>query len=175
MADILVHSSPDDPRARPLIEELTYEYATRYGDYFGEPSDEMSRYPAALFAPPGGAFLLLLRDGKAIAGGAFKRYDARTAEVKRVWTHAPLRRRGLARSLLNELEAQAARQGYTRLYLTTGFRQPEAAGLYLTNGYTALFDRNVDPEVHGVLAFEKDIADLAVLYGREAQEQRKAG
>jgi GNAT superfamily N-acetyltransferase len=175
MADIFVHSSPDDPRARPLIEELTHEYETRYGDYFGEPSEEMSRYPAALFAPPDGAFLLLLRDGKAIAGGAFKRYDEQTAELKRVWTHAPLRRRGLARRVLAELEEQAARQGYTRLYLTTGFRQPEAAGLYLTNGYTALFDTSVDPEAHGVLPFEKDIGDLAVLHGREAQEQRKAG
>ena len=56
MPDIFVHSSPDDPRARPLIEELTHEYTTRYGDYFGEPSEEMSRYPAALFAPPDGAY-----------------------------------------------------------------------------------------------------------------------
>ena len=51
--------------------------------------------------------------------------------------------------MLVELEAQAARQGYSRIYLTTGFRQPEAVGLYLNYGYTALFDhdcRSGDPQ-----------------------------
>ena len=98
----------------------------------------------------------------AIAGGAFKRYDERTAEFKRVWTHVDLRRQGLARKVLAELEAQAARQGYSRIYLTTGFRQPEAAGLYLSTGYTALFDVTKDPETYGSLPFEKNIAPLAV-------------
>jgi hypothetical protein len=64
--------------------------------------------------------------------------------------------------VLEELEAQVVRQGYTKVYLTTGFRQPEAAGLYLTSGYTALFDTTVDPEVHGKLPFEKDLSHLAV-------------
>lgn len=168
MTDSFLYTTPLDPRAAPLIEALTWEYTTRYGDYFGEPGEEMRRYPAELFAPPNGNFLLLLRDGEAIAGGAFKRYDEGTAELKRVWTHIDLRRQGLARTLLVELELQAARQGYVRLYLTTGFRQPEAAGLYLNNGYTALFDTAVDPEIHGTLPFEKDISALAREFGPNA-------
>ena len=59
-----------------------------------------------------------------------------------------------------ELEAQAARQGYSRIYLTTGFRQPEAVGLYLNYGYTALFDTAADPEIYKSLPFEKDITHL---------------
>lgn len=161
MTDGFLYTTPLDPRAQPLIEALTWEYETRYGNYWGEPAGaEMARYPAELFAPPHGAFVLLMREGTAIAGGAFKRYDERTAELKRVWTHVDLRRQGLARIVLVELEAQAARQGYSRIYLTTGFRQPEAAGLYLSAGYTALFDTTVDPEIHGSLPFEKDISAL---------------
>jgi GNAT superfamily N-acetyltransferase len=178
MTDSFLYTTPLDVRARPLVEALTWEYQSRYGNYWGEPaSNEMSRYPAELFAPPHGAFVLLLREGTAIAGGAFKRYDARTAELKRVWTHAELRRQGLARRILSELEAQAARQGYTRLYLTTGFRQPEAAGLYLNTGYTALFDTSADPETYGSLPFEKDISALHLHLQREAQRSvdRKAG
>ena len=63
--------------------------------------------------------------------------------------------------MLQELEQQAIRQGYARVYLTTGFRQPEAVGLYLTNGYRALFDTTADPETIRSLPFEKWLSDTA--------------
>jgi len=156
MSDRFVYTTPDDPLARPLIEQLTHEYTSRYGDHFGEPATaEMNRYPAERFAPPDGAFVLLLRDEVPVAGGAFMRYDETTAEMKRVWTDKDHRRQGLARIVLTELEAHAARLGYGRIYLTTGFRQPEAAALYLKTGYTALFDLNLPPEAVEILPFEK--------------------
>ena len=175
MTDIFLYASPDDERARPLIEALTHEYATRYGTYFGdEPGAEMRRYPAALFAPPDGNFVLLLRNGTAIAGGAIKRYGEHTAELKRIWTHADYRRRGLARRVVAELEAQALRQGYTRIFLTTGFRQPEATGLYLTLGYAPLFDLMVDPEIYKILPFEKELVPKFVVLS-EARDHVRAG
>ncbi len=157
MTDSFYYTTLSDPLAQPLITQLTAEYDRRYGDFFGEPAEkEMNRYPAAAFAAPDGAFvLLLLRGGTAIAGGAFKRYDSETAELKRIWTHEGFRRQGLARKIVAELEAQAARQGYSRVYLTTGFRQPEARDLYLATGYSALFDVSADPAIYGALPFEK--------------------
>ena len=89
------------------------------------------------------------------------RYDDETAEFKRVWTHSAHRRQGLAKIVLRELEQQAIRQGYARVYLTTGFRQPEAVGLYLTNGYRALFDTAADPETIRSLPFEKWLSEPA--------------
>ncbi|CAM5762502.1 GNAT family N-acetyltransferase [Bosea minatitlanensis] len=167
MADRFFYTTPLHPLAQPLVEQLTWEYATRYGSYFGEPPGaEMSRYPAELFAPPDGNFVLLLRDGRAIAGGAFKRYDARTAELKRVWTDAGFRRQGLARRIVAELEAQALRQGYGKIYLTTGFRQPEAKALYLETGYRPLFDVAVDPETYGKLPFEKELSQVPAVLPR---------
>ena len=94
-------------------------------------------------------------------GGAFRRYDADTAEFKRIWTHSAHRRRGLARLVLAELEALAARRGYRRVYLTTGPRQPEARHLYLTSGYEAQFDLDRDPGLIGSLAFTKDLRGSA--------------
>ncbi|MET0975435.1 MAG: GNAT family N-acetyltransferase [Leifsonia sp.] len=147
-----------DPLASPLLAELEWEYDDRYGDFFGAAAaEEMNRYPAEEFAAPGGAFLLLLRDGVPIAGGAFKRLDAGTAEFKRIWTAAGHRRQGLARRVLGELEAEAARRGYTRIFLTTGPRQPEAVALYLSTGYTPLFDPADAPETVGIHGFEKGI------------------
>lgn len=142
-----------DPEAAPLVAELTYEYTSRYGPLGAE---EMQR-PADVFEPPNGQFLLLLEGGVAVAGGAFMRFDAETAEMKRVWTHSRHRRRGLARRVLVELENEARTFGYTRIYLTTGPRQPEAKELYLATGYTPLFDVGTDPLTIGPLAFSKVI------------------
>lgn len=162
MSDRFLYTTPLDPRARPLIEGLSFEYDSRYGDVLREPGAprEIDRYPPEVFAPPHGNFVLLLRDGVAIGGGAFMRHDARTAELKRVWTRNDLRRQGLASKVLAELEAQVLRQGYGRIYLTTGFRQPEAVGLYRGHGYTALFDEPVDPGTPRKLPFEKHVAAL---------------
>lgn len=147
------HTTVSDPLARPLLDELTHEYSTRYH----KPVDLALEYPAEEFAPPGGAFLLLLADGEPVAGGAYRRLDARTAELKRIWTHSAHRRRGLGRQVLTALEQHAAARGYTRIHLTTGPRQPEAKGLYLAAGYRPLFDLSADPESIGPLPFEKHL------------------
>ena len=159
MADHFLYTTPLDPCAKPLLEDLAREYDVRYGDFFGPEGGkgEIDRYPPEVFAPPAGNFLLMLREGETIGGGAFKRYDEVTAEFKRIWTRADLRRQGLARVLLAELEAQALRQGYRRIYLTTGCRQPEAMGLYLSSGYRALYDPGADLEALRSLPFEKPL------------------
>lgn len=169
-----------DPLVRPLLDELSHEYWTRYQRVLTarQLREEMEHYPAQDFAPPHGELVLVLEDGEPVAGGAFRRRTepelgdagrlarpaARhadgtpatpTAELKRIWTHSAHRRRGLARTVLAELERRAAARGYRRVYLTTGPRQPEAAGLYLATGYRPLFDTGADPEDVGPLAFEK--------------------
>lgn len=159
-AGLTVLSLPmHDPRVRPLLDELAVEYDTRYGDLFGRKAaaEELNRYPADEFEGPGGALLVIQENGESIAGGAFRRYDAATAELKRIWTHSAHRRRGLARLVLAELEALAVDRGYTRLYLTTGPRQPEAKHLYLTTGYQPQFDLDADPETLKFLAFTKGL------------------
>jgi len=123
----VVVTRPDDPLAAPLVEELSREYDERYGFNDGIPSSaELSRYPAERFtAEEGGTFLLLVdEDGIAVAGGAFMREDESTVEVKRVWTHSGFRRQGLARRVMAELEAEAARRGVASVVPSTGARQP---------------------------------------------------
>ena len=154
-----VYVSTGDPRARVLLDDLEREYDTRYWDLQTEPAAvEINHYPAERFLPPDGAFVVLLRAGAPIAGGAFMRLDAETAEFKRIWTHTDHRRTGLSRRVLVELEAEAARRGYARIFLTTGPRQPEAVGLYRSSGYRDVPwpDDGRDEGVEGY-AFEKDL------------------
>ncbi|WP_241979998.1 GNAT family N-acetyltransferase [Cryobacterium glaciale] len=159
----ILYTSPTDPLALPLVAELSREYDERYGLNDGIPSSaELSRYPARRFQPiDGGAFLLLVENGRAVAGGAFMRAEDNDAcpdtavEVKRVWTHSAHRRRGLARQVMAELEAEAGRRGIRSIVLTTGARQPEAVALYRSLGYEPQFDLDGDWEAVGYLEFRK--------------------
>jgi GNAT superfamily N-acetyltransferase len=158
VTDTFVYVTADDPLAEPLLTELAAEYDSRYGTFFGESASvEINRYPVEAFAAPHGAFVLLLRDGVPIAGGAFKRFDEHTSELKRIWTAATHRRQGLARLVVEELENESRRRGYDRVFLTTGPRQPEAKNLYLRTGYTPLFDPALSPEEIIIHAFAKSL------------------
>jgi GNAT superfamily N-acetyltransferase len=136
----------DDPLASPLLRELAAEYAQRYGGTPEAILGGLRGYPATEFAPPGGGLLIGLspasgrypHDGQPVTGGAFRRFDSDTAELKRIWTAAGHRRQGHAKALLARLEAQIAARGYRRVYLMTGDRQPEAEALYRSTGYTRL-------------------------------------
>jgi GNAT superfamily N-acetyltransferase len=128
----------DDRLAEPLLAELAVEYATRYGATEQAVSSWLRGYPADEFAPPGGGMLIGLLGGQPVTGGAFRRFDDSTAELKRIWTDSRYRRQGHAKALLVELEAEIAARGYRSVYLTTGDRQPEAEALYLSTGYIRL-------------------------------------
>jgi GNAT superfamily N-acetyltransferase len=134
-----VSARPDDPLAQPLLAELAAEYSQRYG---GTPQVHLSwlRMPSAEVAPPDGGLLIGVLDGVPVTGGAFRRLDTDTAELKRIWTDRAHRRRGYARALLAQLEAAIVARGYRRVYLITGDRQPEAEALYDAAGYTRLND-----------------------------------
>jgi ribosomal protein S18 acetylase RimI-like enzyme len=148
----------DDPLAEPLLAELAVEYATRYGATQQAVAKWLRGYPADEFAPPNGGLLIGVLNGLPVTGGAFRRFDDSTAELKRIWTDSRYRRRGHAKALLAQLETQIAARGYRFVYLTTGDRQPEAEALYLSTGYLRLDEPlPADGEVYP-LAFQKTLA-----------------
>jgi len=106
------------------------------------------------FAPPTGAFLVVVDDGVTIAGGGYRRYSDDTCEVKRVWTSPARRRQGLAGVVLSALEAAASEAGYRRVVLETGPAQPEAAAFYEAQGYHRI---PVYGRYEHALAFERHL------------------
>ena len=148
----------EDPLAEPLLAELAVEYATRYGATEDAVSKWLRGYPPDQFAPPDGGLLIGLLNDQPVTGGAFRRFDDSTAELKRIWTDSRHRRQGHAKALLVELEAEIAARGYRSVYLTTGDRQPEAEALYLSTGYHRLAEPlPADGEVYP-LAFQKALS-----------------
>jgi GNAT superfamily N-acetyltransferase len=133
-----VPAALDDALAEPLLAELAVEYADRYDSTTPTVLAWLKDNPTDEFAPPDGGMLIGLLDGRPVTGGGFRRFDADTAELKRIWTDSAHRRRGYAMALLAELEAEIVARGYRKVYLMTGHRQPEAEELYRAAGYTRL-------------------------------------
>jgi GNAT superfamily N-acetyltransferase len=150
-----VPAALDDPLAQPLLAELAVEYAQRYDSTPPTVLAWLKDNPSDEFAPPDGGMLIGLLDGRPVTGGGFRRFDAETAELKRVWTDSAHRRRGYAMALLGELEAQIAARGYRKVYLMTGHRQPEAEELYVATGYSRLSEPLPSEGPVFPIAFEK--------------------
>jgi GNAT superfamily N-acetyltransferase len=151
----LLRSRPDDPAARPLLDQLADDYARLYG---GRTDGELASRAVEDFLPPRGMFLLAVNGEETVGCGGVVPLAADAAEVKRMWTSPAHRRRGLARRLLEALEREAHALGYRVLRLQTGARSEAALTLYETAGYhrIAPFGRySAEPLA---VAFEKRLA-----------------
>jgi GNAT superfamily N-acetyltransferase len=132
----------DTPPASDLVDAMVAELIPLYGriDVPGAPTaspDEM--------APPGGSFLVLVEDGRPVAGGGLKRLDVQTCEIKRMFVVADARGRGLAGVLLRALEDEARSLGYVVARLDTGPKQPHAQRMYEHAGYRPIGNFNANP------------------------------
>jgi GNAT superfamily N-acetyltransferase len=144
----VVSYSTDD--AQLLTAEVQAEYARRYGG-----DGDISPIDLHQFDPPGGHFVMVYVDDVPAAMGGWRRggpAGESDAEIKRMYVRPAFARRGLARTILAELERSAAEAGITRLVLETGTAQPEAISLYESSGYTTVpafgFYADYDDSVH---------------------------
>lgn len=71
-----------------------------------------------------------------VACGAFKPFDAESAEIKRMYVLPQHRNKGIAAAVLQQLEQWAKEEGYISTVLETGMKQPEAIRLYEKCGYS---------------------------------------
>jgi GNAT superfamily N-acetyltransferase len=119
----------DDPIVTAAVIDLQREYLRRYG------SEDETAVDGSEFAPPDGLFLVATTGDVLGAMGGWRRHDDGVVEIKRMYVPEGMRRRGLARALLSELERRAIEAGVRRVVLNTGTEQPEAIALYESCGY----------------------------------------
>ncbi len=71
----------------------------------------------------------------ALGCGAFKEYEPKVAEIKRMFVLPDQRGKGIAVAILNELEIWAKTSGYESTMLETSVRLESAIALYKKSGY----------------------------------------
>ena len=138
--------------ARALTGPLAAELLERHG----RPGSG-SEPPAIDFELPDGAFLVGSVEGVDVACGGVCRFDAESAEIRRMYVVPERRGAGLSRRILGALEDEARSLGYRRVRLETGIRQHEALGLYRSSGFAEIprYGPYVDDELS--VCFEKPL------------------
>ncbi len=121
-----------DPQAQQLVSELHTDQLTRY------PRADPPEENPADYQAPDGLFVLLLVDGRAVGCGGYRRHDATTGEIKRMYLHPAYRGHGYGRRILHRLEAHGRASGASTVILETGIRNIAAIGLYRSAGYQAI-------------------------------------
>ncbi|SFK84838.1 helix-turn-helix domain-containing GNAT family N-acetyltransferase [Shimia haliotis] len=94
---------------------------------------------------PRGTFLLAMSDGLPLGCVGLKGTDKGYAEIKRLWIAPSARGLGLAKRMMEQVEAAARDLGITLLRLDTHADLPEAVRLYETSGWTRIERFNDDP------------------------------
>ena len=149
------------PYCHPDVVALTLEVQAHYSKLYGGPGDE-SFVEVADFEAPTGHFVVGYVNAVAVAMGGWRRLGDRpglpspnTAEIKRMYVAPAVRRRGLSRVVLAELETTARAAGIDWLVLETGQPQTSAIELYRSAGYT-----EIDGRPYGHYVDEPDAVHL---------------
>jgi GNAT superfamily N-acetyltransferase len=134
----------DDGPGGTLAQAMRDEIAELYDGLELDGADMPKAGPAEL-SPPGGAFIVGFSEGDAVCCGGVKRLDERTCEIKKMYVVPAARGQGVARALLEALEAEARGLGYEVARLDTGPRQARARQMYERAGYAPIANFNGNP------------------------------
>ena len=94
---------------------------------------------------------------QAVGCGAFKLYEDTTVEIKRMFTSTEARGNGIGTLVLAELERWACEEAFTHAILETGYRMPEAIGLYSKNGYERIPNYGQYINIDASRCFKKEL------------------
>ena len=92
-----------------------------------------------------------------IGCGAIKAFSADSMEIKRMYTSPAGRKKGIATTILKELERWANELGFIKCVLETGKRQHDAIALYHKVGYQIIPNYGQYVGIDNSVCFEKDI------------------
>lgn len=91
------------------------------------------------------------------ACGAFKKFDDKTVEIKRMYTNPDFRKRGLATAIVKELETWSKEMGYEKAVLESSLEQNEALSVYEKSGYQRIPNYGQYIGVDASVCYEKTI------------------
>lgn len=123
----LVRTTSDDPNFQKLIaifDEYLIDIDGEERDFFAFHNNKYLEHA-----------LIAYESGIAVGCGGFKKFDEHTSEIKRMFVHPDHRGKGIASTILIELENWAKEEGFTAFILETSPKLTNAIALYKKTGY----------------------------------------
>jgi GNAT superfamily N-acetyltransferase len=99
--------------------------------------------------------VIAYKNNTPVGCGAFKSYDIKAVEIKRMFTKTEERGIGIASKILLELEKWAHELSYKTCVLETGKRQVEAVSFYKKMGYSIIPNYGQYKNIDNSLCFKK--------------------
>jgi ribosomal protein S18 acetylase RimI-like enzyme len=146
LAVAIAAADPGSADARHCLTQYFAELARRFPEGFDSGRDGAG--DASEFAPPDGCLLIARLADQAVGCAGLRTLAPGVGEVKRMWVAPAARGRGVARSLLAELEELARRRGLHSLKLDTHSSLEEALRLYRSCGFREIARFNANPYAH---------------------------
>lgn len=141
-------TNSEDPAFQMLVRELDKDLAIRNGedDAFFAQFNKIAALRHVVVA---------YDESGPVGCGAVKEYEPGVMEVKRMYVPPQRRGKGIAASVLKELELWSAELGYRTCILETGLKMPEAIALYTKSNYQRIKNYGQYAEVEDSVCFEK--------------------
>lgn len=146
----LQRTDSSNPDFVALVRLLDADLAIRDGEEHGF-YDQFNKIVAIKYV------IVAYFDGVAVGCGAVKELTARAMEVKRMYTLPEYRGKGVAATVLYQLERWTATLGYEVCMLETGIKQPEAIALYTKCGYAVIPNYGQYAGIENSVCFEKNV------------------
>lgn len=99
--------------------------------------------------------VVAFEEGQAVGCGAIKKYSDEIIEIKRMYVVHHKRGKGVATTILKELELWAKELLFKKCILETGKKQPEAISLYIKNNFIIIPNYGQYEKVETSVCFEK--------------------
>ena len=148
----LMRTTSSNPDFAWLVAHLDQELWERYPDlqHLYAPLDKITNNNNVIVA---------YHHKKPVGCGCFNIYDSQTIEIKRMFVEPAHRSKGIAGSILAELEDWAQELNFSRILIETGFLQPEALHLYKKSGYTIVGNYGPYADMDTSVCMEKVLSD----------------
>jgi GNAT superfamily N-acetyltransferase len=127
-AQTIKRTTSNDKDFQWLIKQLDSEL-------WNELQEDQAQYDQYNKVPDLNTVVVVYVDDQPAASGCFKKYNADTVEIKRMFVVKEHRGKNLSKMVLNELEHWAAESGFTYAILETSIHFIPATTLYKNAGY----------------------------------------
>lgn len=139
-------ADPRSPEAQRCLDQYFAELARRFRGGFDRGTD--GEPLARDFVPPNGCLLIAWLFGEPVGCAALRTHGPGVGEIKRMWVAPHVRRLGVARRLLAQLERLALKRGMRAVRLDTNESLREAIRFYRSAGYREIARFNDNPYAH---------------------------